>query len=224
MSPLLVLATLLGAPPGAGPLPVDPPRYYFTLFAGQSVPFRPRTAHTWATWTKVTPTAGGLLVEPVTISWLPESGPVHPFWPHSVPGKNWNLEETLAIMAAKNSQVSRWGPYEVSAERYEAARRQAAFLGSGAARYRAVDSFNTDKRVVNCVHAVTHASPVLAKRIQPVLRVGEPGTSRLAVLYLRARAFTGYPQRHDWVIEVSGATGYAITAREPGEWVPRRFR
>ncbi len=227
MSPLILLAVVCGTQPDAAagsvawPSPSAPARYFFTLFAGQSVPFRPRTAHTWATWTKVTPSADGLVVEPITISWLPASGVVRPFRLRAVAGENWSLEETLAIMARYNSRVSRWGPYEVTAENYRLALEQYHFLESGAARYRVVDSFNVNKRVVNCVHAVTHASPYLGNRIQPVIRVGEPGTSRLAAIYLRRGALVGYPVREDWVLRASGGGIYPTVPRQPGERIRR---
>jgi len=227
MSPLILLAVVGGMQPDAAagsvvwPSPSQPARYFFTLFAGQSVPFRPRTAHTWATWTKVTPTPTGLLVEPITISWLPASGVVRPLWPWPVPGRNLSLEETLRIMAEHNSRVSRWGPYEVTAEQFRLALRQYNFLQSGAARYRVVDSFNTNRLVVNCVHAVTHASPYLGNRIQPVIRVGEPGTSRLATIYLRRGALVGYPVREDWVLQASGGGIYPTVPRQPGERIRR---
>ena len=68
----LIAAALLAVP--AEPVPS---RYYFTLFGGQSIPFRPRTAHTWATYAKATPTTdGSVYVESFTISWLPAVGPI----------------------------------------------------------------------------------------------------------------------------------------------------
>lgn len=200
-------------------------RYYFTLFAGESLPFRPRTAHTWGTYARVTQQAGGTLAtEVVTISWLPADAHVQPLRLRSVPGRNWSLQETLAIMAGQNGQVSRWGPYEINEERFLLARKQAAFLESGAARYRALDSFNFNNEIVNCVHALTHASPAVKSSIQPVIRVGEPGTSRLAKLYFRAGAFLSYPRTHDWLLPLIGADQYPTSHREPGEYIPRRFR
>jgi len=226
----IYLAFVLLTGPGfadASPIvePTGQPRYYFTLFAGESVPFRARTAHTWGTYTKVTPTAdGSLIVEPVTISWLPTDARVQPLRLRSVAGRNWNLEETLAIMASHNSRISRWGPYEVDANRFELAKQQAAFLESGVVRFRSIDSFNTNEHVVNCVHALTHAGPAVRHYIQPVIRVGQPGTSRLAKLYLRGGAFQAYPERHDWLLPLIGADRYPITPRLPGERIPREIR
>ncbi|MBA4187330.1 MAG: hypothetical protein C0467_04845 [Planctomycetaceae bacterium] len=221
-----VPVTSFSQEPSAGTVEtVGQPRYYFTLFAGQSVPFRPNTAHTWGTYTKVTPTAdGGQIVEPLTISWLPADANVQPYRLRPVTGKNWSLEETLAIMASHNSRVSRWGPYEVDANRFELAKKQAAYLASGEVKFRSIDSFNTNEHVVNCVHALTSAGPAVRHYIQPVLRVGEPGTSRLAKLYLRGGSFPTYPETHDWLLPLIGADGYPITSRQPGERIPRQVR
>ena len=204
----------------------DPSRYYFILFGGQGEPFRARTAHTWATYVKATPMVNGQIgVESFTISWLPADVHVQPLRVRPVPGRNWTSDETLAIMATHNSAISMWGPYEIDAPRYATAMEQYRFLNSGYPVFRAVDSFNLNKKTVNCVHAVTHASPVTKKYIQPVIRVGEPGTSRLAKLYLRGGAWPTFPETADWLIPVLGLDAYPkLTKREPGERIPRRLR
>jgi len=221
----VVIASALMVPPAEFAPCADPSRYYFILFAGQGIPFRHRTAHTWATWVKATPTPDGhVLLEPLTISWLPAAVEVHPQRIRPEPGKNYTLDETFAIMAAHNSRVSVWGPYEIDAHRYELARVQIAHLESGAARFRAVDSFNFNDHVINCVHSVTHASPVVRNRVQPVIRVGEPGTSRLAAMYVRGDAWPGYPEKHDWVLQAVVGGKSTVVQREPGEFIPRQWR
>ena|ERR1700722_133400 len=228
MISILILVGILNAPtqdtfPAIKPL--NPARYYFTLFAGESEPFRPRTAHTWGVYVKTTPTNGGELIsEVITISWLPANAHVQPLRARPVPGKNWSLDETFAIMANNNARVSHWGPYEIDACRFELAREQAAFLESGAARFRAIDSFNLNDYVVNCVHALAHAGPNARYYIQPVIRVGEPGTSRLAKLYVRDGAFTGYPHTHDEIFQAMGGDHYPSVQRQPGEQIRRHFR
>lgn len=213
----IVAAALLSTP---APAPVaEAPRYFFILYAGQSVPFRARTAHTWATGVK---TVGGVVVETITVSWLPADGNVQPLRIRPVEGKNWSLEDTLAIMARNHCNISVWGPYEVEASRWEKAQEHRKYLESGEVRYRAIDSFNLNKEIVNCVHAVTYAHPVLDRRIQPVIRVGEPGTSRLAAMYLRAGSWPGYPETHDWILAALGVDQYPnLTQRAPGERIPR---
>ncbi|MDY3553942.1 hypothetical protein R5W24_003056 [Gemmata sp. JC717] len=199
-------------------------RYYFVLFGGQSVPFKPRTAHTWATFVKTTPTADGRLeVEQVTISWLPASGPVQPLRIRPVEGKNYTLDETFAKMTANNAQVSVWGPFETDAQRYELAVRQANTLGSGAVTFRSVDSFRGNRAVQNCVHAVTYADPKLQSLRQPVIRVGEPGTSRLAAMYVDGGAVAG-PQAHPEVLALIGADRYPMIPRAAGERLRRQWR
>ena len=220
---LLTAAALIA--PDATPVVSSPePRYFFVLFGGQSVPFRPRTAHTWATFAKATPMVNGEhAVEAVTISWLPAHGPVRPLKLFAEAGKNYSLEETFAIAAEDRSQVSMWGPYEIDAARYELAVAQAARLESGAVKYRVFDTLWHNESILHCVHAVTHADPVLRRAIQPVIQVGEPGTSKLAARYLRRGTFVGGAQTHDWLIPALGLSRYDLIRRDPGEWIRRHL-
>lgn len=221
VSPLLLAAAV-----GLAPAAPDPPgtRYYFLLFAGQSVPFQARTAHTWATWVRATPTAGrAVALDTQTISWLPADLDVRPLLLRTKVGKNWSLADTLAVMARNNARVSLWGPFETDAGRYYRAVEQARTLESGAVRFRSIDSLTRRPGVQHCVHAVTYADPVVRKYIQPVLRVGEPGTSRLAVKYQRAGAFQS-DETHDWLIPALGLDAAGLVRREPGEPIPRDRR
>jgi hypothetical protein len=224
---IALVALALAAAPAAAQDPLDPPgtRYYFLLFGGQSVPFKPRTAHTWATWVKATPTgAGPVMLESQTISWLPPDGRVHPWKFRSSVGHNHTLEGTLAIMAGVNSQVSLWGPFEVDANRYCLALQQAATLESGAVRFRSFDSLGRNRAVQHCVHAVTFADPAVSRYRQPVIRVGEPGTSNLAEKYLRNGAFVGGAATHDWLVAALGLDRHPLIRRVPGEHIPREWR
>lgn len=202
---------------------VSAPRYYFILFGGQSVPFLPRTAHTFATFVKFTPSARGEpAMEQVTISWLPAEGPVQPWRLRPVPGKNHSLEETFAVAAANNARVSMWGPYEIDATRYELAAAQSRALDSGMVRYRTFDSFTRNRSIQHCAHAVTYADPELQKLIQPVLQVGEPGTSRLAAKYAKSGAFLG-TDTHDWILPHLGLDKQPVVRRVPGELILRKL-
>lgn len=222
---LFALGLLLVA---AGPAAAaDPPgtRYYFLLFGGQSVPFAPRTGHTWATWVKATPTgAGPVMLDAMTISWLPPDGKVHPWRLRSGPGHNFTLDETLAIMAGVNSRVSMWGPFEVDETRYALACQQAARLTTGTVRFRSLDSLGRNREVIHCVHAVTFADPAVSRYRQPVLRVGEPGTSKLAEKYLTNGALVGGAVTHDWLIPALGLDRHPVVQRVPGEHIPREWR
>mgnify|MGYP005836512127 CR=1 FL=1 len=207
------------------PQAIGQTRYYMILFGGQAIPFRPRTAHTWAIFAKARRQVDSTLaVEWFTISWLPAEGPVQPLrlWPQK--GKNYTLEETMQRAAEQKDRVSMWGPYEISALRYELARQWFYQLSSGRVRYRVLDTLWFNPRIAHCVHAVTYADPVLCRRIQPVVRVGEPGTSRLAMMYVRDGAFLQPEITHDWLIPVIGLDRYPFVRRFPGERIPREFR
>ena len=217
-----IAATALLAAPAA-PAHLEP-RYYFILFGGQSIPFRPRTAHTWATFVRAAPAADGTVsLEPVTISWLPADGPVRPLKLRPVEGKVYSLEETFAIAANNGARVSMWGPFETDAARYALAVEQANVLNSGAVRFRSFDSLGRNRSVQHCVHAITFADPNLQRLRQPVIRVGEPGTSRLAGRYAASGAFVG-TETHDWLIPALGLDRVGVVRREPGERVPRQLR
>jgi hypothetical protein len=166
---------------------------------------------------------GSVAIESVTISWLPAHGPVRPFKLRPEAGKNYSLEETFAIAAKQEARVSLWGPYEINSERYHLAVEQAELLESGAVRYRVIDTLGLDKSIAHCVHAVTFADPVLSRAIQPVVQVGEPGTSRLAARYLRRGALVGGAVTHDWLIPALDLVRFDLVRRKPGEWVPRRL-
>jgi hypothetical protein len=223
-------ALALAAGPAAAQPAGDPPgtRYYFLLFGAQTVPFVPsssRSAHTWATWVKAVPTAdGSVSLETVTISWLAADERTRPWQLRSEVGRNFTLDETFRVMRQTNSAVSMWGPFEVDGTRYCLAQQQAARLESGAVRYRTLDSLGNNQSVVHCVHAVTDADPVVKRYRQPVIRVGEPGTSHLAELYLKDGALIGGATTHDWVIPAIGLDRYCFTRRCPGERIPRQWR
>ena len=117
-----------------------------------------------------------------------------------------------------------WGPFEIDETRYQMAVAQLTFLESGEVLYRAIDSFTRNRYIVHCVHAVTYADPILQQIVQPVLQVGEPGTSRLAARYVRSGAFIGGAVTHDWVLTATGADQYPVIRRYPGERIRREFR
>ena len=160
------------------------PRYYATLYGSSAGPLRFGKTHTWANYVKVTPTATGLIVEPVTISWLPADGDVNTFRPfRREPGVNLTHAETVRRVAADGARIASFGPFEIDVNRYHAAQSQVARLQSGAVAYLAVDSVGRNPSVSNCVHAVTGADPVLAGERQPWYRIGIRGTRQIAGQY-----------------------------------------
>lgn len=220
----LALASALSAPAADPVAQPAEPRYYFILFGGQSVPFKPHTAHTFGTFVKATPAADGTMsLEQVTISWLPAEGPVRPLKLRPSEGKNYSLEETFAITAKDGSRISMWGPFETDSTRYALAVAQANALNSGTIRFRSLDSLGRSRSVQHCVHALTFADPKLQSIRQPVLKVGEPGTSKLAVKYAETGALAG-ATTHDWLIPALGLDKVGAVRRELGEYVPRQWK
>lgn len=221
----LILASSIAAPPPpAGAAALPRPRYYFILFGGQATPYLPRTAHTWATYVRVTPVGGQALIEPLTISWMPTDEAPRAYNLLPGRGKNCSLAETFAIMERNKARVSYWGPYEIDADRFNLAAAQVAHLRSGEIRYRMIDSVFLDKTVCHCAHAVTYADPNLKWLIQPVLRPGEPGTSMLAYWYKQTGAFVEPDVTHDWLVPVLGLDQTAAVKRQPGEWIFRPWQ
>ena len=125
-------------------------------------------------------------------------------------------------MLCHNATISHWGPYEIDACRYNLAQEQVRHLESGAARYRAVDSFNLNDDVINCVHAITHASPASSKPHSAGDSRRRAGYESPGQAVCQGRRFPGYPETHDWILAAIGADKYATTKRQPGEFIPRR--
>lgn len=202
---LTLLAAACLAPSAAAQPTPDGSRYYVMFFGADAGRFRPARTHTWATYVRATPTAdGSVVVEPLTISWLPADGSIdslRPFRPE--PGVNLSLHQSLQYAADGGARVAMWGPYETGAPRYHLAARQVGLLESGAIAYRAVDSFGHRPGVDHCVHAITGADPVLAGRRQPVWRIGRRGTADLVAQYVQAGAFDP-TVRHDWLVPALG--------------------
>jgi hypothetical protein len=202
---LALLAVACLVPSAAAQPAADGSRYYVMFFGADAGRFRPARAHTWATYVRATPTAdGSVLIEPLTISWLPADGTIsvlRPFRPE--PGRNLTLHQSLQYATGKGAQVAMWGPFETDAQRFHSAARQAGLLEGGAIAYRAVDSFGNRPGMDHCVHAVTGADPALAGRRQPMGRIGRRGTANLVGQYARVGAFDP-TVRHDWLVPALG--------------------
>lgn len=154
-------------------------RYYVLLFGGQGDLLRPRTAHTWATFVRATPSAGGTTIEAHTISWLPATLKIRPFALMAEKGVNLTLGETLDFIDSHpRTRVAVWGPYEIPAERFEQALRQKELLESGAIRYHSLGLFGRRSDVMHCIDGVTRTDPDWEKAANPSRWFGEPGTAQ----------------------------------------------
>lgn len=195
--------------------------YYLTLFGGQSVPYRTRYTHTWATFIKVSPAAdGSLAVQAETISWMPATLRIRPLALRPEPGVNLTLGQTFAWAGSVNGRVSVAGPFEIDSDRYARLVVRKGELESGATAYRAIGGLTRDSAVSNCGQSFPRASPVVGRRfLEPTPQPGEHGMTRLAARYVRAGAFVDPSVTHDWLLPVVGVPHGSVVHRRPGEWV-----
>jgi ABC-type phosphate/phosphonate transport system substrate-binding protein len=125
--------------------------YYLCVFAFESVPRRSQYSHTFATFIK----SSGGSVEAHTISWLPKSKQIEIARTQSEPGRNLDLQQTLAFSHDISARVYEWGPYRIRPELYERGLRQIERLSSGRIQYKALDGAWRLGAVSNCIHAVS---------------------------------------------------------------------
>lgn len=109
--------------------------------------------------------------EAFTISWLPHDftadpdlcvfkgfgARLFPTWNQCppVPGKSFNLEETLQLGVNVKNAICMWGPYEITKEGFDLGVRRLRLLESGKIKYRADDRLTRkDQTAINCFHAM----------------------------------------------------------------------
>jgi len=178
----------------------EPPRerFYVIVFAYQQLPIKPHLAHSFATFIKVSESAGGCEVESDTVSWLPEKLKVRVFSPRSESGRNLTLEESLAEARKHHAQVSYWGPYEIDRELYQRGIERAQMLRAGKVKYRAVDIFVRAGKVFNCVHAI---GDILDEGWPLRVMPSRWGISASSQVLSRYRPYLVDPETtHDWLL------------------------
>ena len=191
--------------------PADGTRYYMILMGGHGQRFRPRTAHTWATYVKATPNAP---LEQFTISWLPVSREVRPISFRPEPGTNLSLQQTLDLMITGNHRVSMWGPFEIPQYFFEESQRQKSFLDSGAVMYRVISVRDVNPNTSHCVHAITRADPALDRATRPIVMYGEAVSQRVANGLAQTGIVAQPNVTHDWLIPALNLERYKLK-REP---------
>jgi hypothetical protein len=203
-----LIAALAGHAPDC-----DPARYYVLLFGSDVGPLRPGRTHTWATYVRATPAAGGTVtLDPVTVSWLPADGRIDVFRPlRTETGQNPGLHETFTHVLGNGEKVVLFGPHETDASRYHQAAAQAGRLMSGGVVYRAADVGRRKPDTSNCANATRDADPVLAGTKYKPSRPGVPATRRLHREQAGAGAFDPAAARHDWLIPALGLDRYPMT-------------
>ncbi len=222
--PVLLVVTVLPvvapAQPGVAVVrdftPTCSERYFVTLFGGQGDLFRPRTAHTWATFVRTagTPTSERVVAED-TISWLPVTLDVRPWALRAETGVNLTLQQTFDFMGSHHrKRVVAWGPYEITAERYAQAMSQKALLESGTVRYHSLGLFGRKPDVMHCVDGVTRIDAEWERKDNPSRWFGEAATGQATRSAVRSGFLLNPTVTHDWLIHVINPTGYKLTVRQ----------
>ena len=107
-----------------------------------------------------------------------------------VPGKNFDLRETLKLAVLFKNAVGMWGPYEIKKEAFELGVKRKKLLDSGKIRYKADDRLTRkDKLAINCFHAMEgldHPYPAGGFLDTGFLMWGIDGTARVLIEYTNA--------------------------------------
>jgi hypothetical protein len=122
-------------------------RYFVVLWGYQGADNAAEDAHTFATFYRG---SGNGLSGPATISWLPASRLVRNTGPER--GRNFSLDETLALARRRKATVRAFGPYEIKADVYRRALARIRELNSGKLSYTMI---NGPADAVNCIAAVS---------------------------------------------------------------------
>jgi len=232
MTRRLILAIVLLAGLSAKPLrAAEPCRYYVLLFGGQAEKYRPRTAHTWATFVKAGPqNAGPVALEAFTISWLPVQLPVVPLKLIPEPGRNYGLTETLDLFNTGKQDVSMWGPFEIREDWYAGALKHKQFLDTS------VQFLTLDRgpmvpygrvrhpEISHCVHAIIRTNEALRDSCCPVLWYGEFITRKVAAQMNRNGLLVEPRRTHDWLLAPLGVDGHPVIRRAIDEPILKFLR
>lgn len=179
--------------------------YYLIVFANQRETNLPRYSHTFATFLKVTTSDQGNppVVEPQTISWLPESMQVQArLLPER--GKNLSLPASLKLAKELDARVTAWGPFRIKKELHDSALRRIRQLESGAVAYKMVDVATRPAAASNCIHAVSDLD------VTPeLLATGTArGESASALVIQHFRPWLIRPEvTHNWLLDELGLNG-----------------
>ncbi len=138
--------------------------YYVTIFAAESVPYRPDKTHTFLAVTRV-PCAG--VPETYEIGWLAATTHIRGFAALPEPGKNFTVAESLAVCRRDEMRVSVWGPYRIKEELFDRLRDQSMRLSSGRIKYKGTDNLYPSCVAMNCYHAIWNVTDPLRKHSGP---------------------------------------------------------
>ena len=206
----------------------EPPpgeHFYVMLFASQSTPIPiPRLSHSWATVVHLKEAADGKdqQVEYHTISWMPASLVIHPYYFHPVEPVDLKLHETIRYALGEKERVSEWGPYECIPRLYIRFLMQKQFLNSGIIGYQCTDNVGEAARKGNacdCIHAITDMDPEYQRSRYPLIWFGDSATRIVVARLLEANVLIHPDKTHDWLNARLGLDQYPIVKRcdiDPG--------
>lgn len=207
---------LIGACLVAGPVAAADDTFYLTVFAAESVPYRPEKTHTFVNVTRV-PAAGGE-AETHEIGWLAATTVVRGCAVLPEEGKNFSVLETLAICRRDGMRVSVWGPFRIEEELFRRLRDQAKLLDSGKIKYKGTDTLRPSGVAMNCYHAIWNVSHPLRKYAGP-FTAGDTAGGKTVHLF---REWIVRPeQTHDDILKVIGVADEPLVRRPHDYWPTR---
>lgn len=191
------------------------PTHYVLVFAHQdtSAHQRPslRSVHSFATWVRV---ENQVVEEAFTISW---TGRGTELWrpPHA--GRNLSLAETIAEARQKGYHVSMWGPYRVTPQAFQSARRQFERLVDGErtmrVRYAMLDHLAWPMGGTpsfHCVHALTD---IAGERIRTGALCGVRASEFIVQEYSERGLILGFESEAEWIWEAIRPADAVVSRR-----------
>jgi len=199
--------------------------YYVVVLRAQTVPQRPKSSHSRATFVRVPgvcargpPAAEAQPIESFAISWMPCKMELTPNRPLSEPGRNLDLPTSFEAVYAHCECVSAFGPYQIDEWLFCRAKGHLQELESGDVRYKTIDIGYLPLRVSNCIHALTSFDREHARVRIGRTNFGEVASYYVAETYWSHMIFSG--QNHPWIAEVLGLCQYPIKWRTIDEGRP----
>lgn len=137
-----------------------------------------------------------------------------------VPGRSFNLRDTLQIAINNRGAVCMWGPYEITKEGFDLGVKRLRLLEGGSIKYRADDRLTRKEHTaINCFHAMaglTELFPDGGLFGTGFKMWGINGTARVLLEYQKAAAFRGLllepvnekEDRHGFVFAEPGKNNY----------------
>jgi hypothetical protein len=149
-------------------------RYFLVVWGYQGADNPPRESHTFLTVYRGDDLAKGR-VAPATISWFPADGGIHLVGVER--GRNFSLQQTLAIACQARKHVATWGAYEIPSALYQRVLARIKLLESGKIDYSAL---SLRPGSMNCIEA---AGDITNKPFHPIMSWGHQA-SRAIVRHL----------------------------------------